>query len=265
MPSIIIQLLAAGTIAWLSGLLIIKSKKLRKDIESTWLNGGLAYIVGVKVSLLFTHYNGLQQEWIGILYNWGDTINQAIGILSILGYYAWFILKKSTRKSKHISYLFITTSVFAWIFFMTGVITKPKPSTVLKDLKIVEELETLSGEQLQLREHQVVILNFWATWCPPCRAEMPDLQEFSVNHPDVNFIAVNNIDSEKKGAEGVSAFMTRNHYTFNVLLDAQSQLGNQFGISAFPTTVVVDATGQVLGKKVGVVSKSWLESFLTED
>jgi peroxiredoxin len=91
---------------------------------------------------------------------------------------------------------------------------------------------------------------------------MPDLNAFNQNFPEANFIGINNIASEKSGMQGVKEFMQSNNYTFTVLADKASSLTTLFEVSSFPTTVVVSPKGDVLAKKVGVVSESWLEQWM---
>jgi len=105
----------------------------------------------------------------------------------------------------------------------------------------------------------VIILNFWATWCPPCRQEMPDLDVFARKHGGkVAFYAVNIQES----AGQVTEFMTQNKYTMNVLLDKDGAVANTFRINAIPTTLVVDKQGVIKYRKSGPVTMAELEGVL---
>ncbi|MCB0736128.1 MAG: TlpA family protein disulfide reductase [Bacteroidetes bacterium] len=259
MQNPLIQIGVAGIISWLVGKLVIKNKSIRKPIESAFTNGAVAYLIGLKVSLLFTHFNAISKEPMVLLYNWGHTLNWLMGLLLTIAYFMWFLWRKSEYRKEHTTYLLTSTGVFVWLFLMLGYFLKPAQNESIGNVAFLNEASMLNNENaVDLSTKKPIILNFWATWCPPCRAEMPDLQEFFIEYPEAQFYTVNNTASEKNGVDGVRNFMNKNQYTFPVILDYNNQLTNQFGVSAFPTTIVVNADGIVLNRQVGVVSKSWL-------
>jgi cytochrome c-type biogenesis protein len=112
---------------------------------------------------------------------------------------------------------------------------------------------------------KVVFLNFWATWCPPCKKEMPDIeelyQEYGENKEDVIILGVanpasdeypNNSDVRK---EEVIAFLDENGYTFPVVFDETGELLSSYYISAFPTTFIIDKNGNIYGYATGMLTK----------
>ncbi len=109
-----------------------------------------------------------------------------------------------------------------------------------------EEILTLS----QLRG-QAVVLNFWATWCPPCRAEMPAFQRLYARYADrgLTVIAINAAFSDTP--EAVADF--RQHYglTFPILLDASGEVNRSYRITALPTTFFIDPQGMIREVVVG--------------
>lgn len=263
-PPIAIRLILASALALLSGWLIIRGKESRKEVNGVLLNAVWFFLLGVKLSLLLTHFPTVKSEPLFILYGWGDNLNISIGFLLILSYFSWFLIKKSTSKLKHFTYLGVSTVVFGVAFLSSSFLLKSlSPEQLQNPLSIeLKEKEDLFGQPIPFKEGEITILNFWATWCPPCRAEMPELSAFSTEHPEVNFILVNNIESEKEGLEGVKNFMKDKGYSFDVLPDHHSHFTSAFGISSFPTTMMFDKQGNFLDKYVGVVSTSWLEGFL---
>src|SRR5690625_912312 len=98
------------------------------------------------------------------------------------------------------------------------------------------ELETLDGETVKLSDFQgqPVLLNFWATWCPPCREEMPDIQKLHENN-DVKVLAVDAFETEKS-EEGVQEFVDEMGVTFDILLDENSKVITVYNVMSFPTT-----------------------------
>ena len=106
--------------------------------------------------------------------------------------------------------------------------------------------QTLSG----LRE-KVVFLNFWGTWCPPCRKEMPSMERLHQGLKDKGLvmIAVNGSES----AEQVSGFMLENNLTFPVALDANGRVTIRYGVRAIPTTYIINRRGLIVSRMVGAI------------
>ncbi|MBT3273531.1 MAG: redoxin domain-containing protein, partial [Spirochaetales bacterium] len=116
-------------------------------------------------------------------------------------------------------------------------------------------LENLNGEEITLSslKGKVVLLNFWATWCPPCRAEMPSMQEMYLLLEDENFelLAVDVQEPKKTVAD----FIEKNGYTFPILLDTSGRTGAVYGARSIPTTYIIDADGFAVGFITG--SREW--------
>ncbi len=130
-------------------------------------------------------------------------------------------------------------------------------ATKLRDLQVGSEspdfsASDLEGHQVVLSEFEdqkVVVLDFWASWCPPCLEAMPTLQELhdEFKGRPVEILAVN----LGQGREHIRSFLERGKYTFRVVLDERQTIGNQFGVNAIPALVVVDADGRVAHTQVG--------------
>lgn len=137
----------------------------------------------------------------------------------------------------------------------------PVESGVIVGKKLSEfTLDTLNGKPIAVAAGgDITILNFWATWCPPCRQEMPDLDVFVRKHDGkVAFYAIN----IQEPAGQVIEFMTQHKYTMNVLLDKDGAVANTFRINAIPTTLVVDKQGVIKYRKSGPVTVAELEGVL---
>ena len=124
------------------------------------------------------------------------------------------------------------------------------------------ELKDQYGKTHTLSEYKgkVIFLNFWATWCPPCRAEMPDIQKLYERSPKEGegAVIVLGVASPKLGNEkdeaGIKAFIDKNGYTYPVLMDAKGELFSAYGIRAIPTTFMIDREGNVYGRVQGALS-----------
>ncbi|ASK61318.1 alkyl hydroperoxide reductase [Virgibacillus phasianinus] len=113
------------------------------------------------------------------------------------------------------------------------------------------ELSTLDGGTVKLSDFrgQRVMLNFWATWCPPCRAEMPDMQKFYDNK-DVVILAVN-LTGTESGTKEVQKFVDEFGLTFPILLDKEMSVSDQYQIQPIPTTFMIDSEGRIQKKSFG--------------
>lgn len=113
-------------------------------------------------------------------------------------------------------------------------------------------IHDLEGKTVMLSQFKgkVVMLNFWATWCPPCREEMPSMEalyrKFNKN-PDFIMLAVS-IDND---AETVREFVKKNNYTLPVFHDANKNAGSRYGITGVPDTFLIDRNGIIREKVIG--------------
>jgi thiol-disulfide isomerase/thioredoxin len=120
-------------------------------------------------------------------------------------------------------------------------------SALREPTKLIDfELENLAGKKVKLSSFigKVVVLNFWATWCPPCRAEIPSLQALYDKLGKLGFEIVA-VDLQEDKAK-VSAFAKTNKMTFPILLDLKGEVGSTYGASAIPTSYVIDRRGYAI-------------------
>lgn len=117
---------------------------------------------------------------------------------------------------------------------------------------------------------KTIFLNFWATWCPPCRAEMPEIQQLYENYSRegedaliVLGVAWPGVGGEKT-AEEIAAFLEDNGYTYPVLMDTEGGLFNGYGITAFPTTFMIDRDGNVFGYLTGQMTYDIMVDIVTQ-
>lgn len=123
-------------------------------------------------------------------------------------------------------------------------------------------LETLDGKTVKLSDFQgkKVMLNFWATWCPPCKSEMPDMQKFYTEAGnDITILAVN-IDPEYD----VAGFAKEMNITFPILLDKEDKVMNMYQILTIPTTFFIDEKGLIQNKFMGAMTFEQMKKFSDE-
>lgn len=116
---------------------------------------------------------------------------------------------------------------------------------------------------------KTVFLNFWATWCPPCRAEMPEIQElFEEYGENANDLIILGVASPNVGQEGsaddIAAFLSENEYSYPVVMDTDGLNSYAYGVSALPTTFMIDKDGNVFGYVSGQLTKDIMSSIITQ-
>ena len=127
------------------------------------------------------------------------------------------------------------------------------------------------GKEHKLSEYKdkTIFLNFWATWCPPCRGEMPDIEklykEYNENNENVIIlgVAAPNVGKEVT-KEQIKKFLKENNYNFPVLMDEEGILSYQYGISAYPTTFIIDKDGYIKQYVPGATDKDTMKLIIEE-
>jgi peroxiredoxin len=123
-------------------------------------------------------------------------------------------------------------------------------------------LETLDGEQVSLSDYRgsVVLINFWATWCPPCRAEIPDFEQAYREHKDQGF-AILGVNEQEAG-ETVRPFVDQLGVSYPVLLDKSGKVANEYRALGLPVSILVDRDGVIHTRHIGFLSTDVLKEHL---
>lgn len=113
-------------------------------------------------------------------------------------------------------------------------------------------LEDLKGKKVELKHFKgkVVFLNFWATWCGPCKEEMPSTEALYTQFKEKNFVFLS-ISVDYAGLEPVKEFIEKQRYTFPVLIDPKGETLDLFDVKGIPTTFLIDKKGLMIGKAIG--------------
>lgn len=123
------------------------------------------------------------------------------------------------------------------------------------------KVQTMDGKEVNLSDYKgkKVFLNFWATWCPPCKAEMPHMQAFYEEQPeDVEILAVNLEESTEKAAD----FAKQYELTFPILMDADGTVAETYEVYTIPTTYVLNEDGTVHQKIVGPMDELMMQELI---
>lgn len=119
------------------------------------------------------------------------------------------------------------------------------------DAAVDVTLHDLDGKTVKLSQFKgkVFMLNFWATWCPPCREEMPSMDALYKKFKGADFVML--LVSIDDKADTIRDFMKRNNYTMPVYHDASRDAGSAYGITGVPETLIIDRNGMIAEKIIG--------------
>jgi len=122
-------------------------------------------------------------------------------------------------------------------------------------------LKDLNGKEVKLEDHRgkIVFLNFWATWCLPCRAEMPSMEKLYTQFKDRDFIILA-VDLQE-GTNKVRVLKEKFGLHFPILLDSDGRVGLMYGVRSIPTTYLIDQEGYVMGGALGARNWARKEAF----
>lgn len=123
----------------------------------------------------------------------------------------------------------------------------------------------LSGNAVKLSDFvgKPVVLNFWASWCSPCKAEMPHFNAVAAEYgEDIHFLMINLTDGFRDTTESITAFIEDSGYTFPVYLDTTMEAALNFGITSIPHTFFLWEDGTLMDEYLGAMSEAKLNSFI---
>ncbi|MBK3496783.1 TlpA family protein disulfide reductase [Viridibacillus sp. YIM B01967] len=129
------------------------------------------------------------------------------------------------------------------------------------------KLKTLEGETVRLSDYvgKKVILNFWATWCPPCKEEVPHMQKIYEEYKNqgVEILAVN-VTNKDKGEEAAAQFVKEHGLTFEVLLDEEGFAGSTYQVLSLPTTYMIDTKGNMIDIIEGPMNEALMKELINK-
>lgn len=108
-----------------------------------------------------------------------------------------------------------------------------------------------------------VVINFWATWCPPCKQELPDFDKLCKEYGDrVVFMMVNLTDGYRDTVDGTKRFVSGKGYTFPVYFDTKDNAASAYNVSSIPQTTFIDAKGNIYTTRIGAMNEATLRIYL---
>lgn len=134
-------------------------------------------------------------------------------------------------------------------------------STLAPDFTVLD----VDGNSVKLSDFfgKPIIINFWATWCGPCKSELPAFDNMYAKYGDeVHFIMLNLTDGSRDTVESVNAFVSDGGYTFPVYFDTTMEAAYTYGAYSIPMTVLINADGQLVHSQMGAMAESTLEQYI---
>lgn len=106
-----------------------------------------------------------------------------------------------------------------------------------------------------------IVLNFWASWCPPCKAEFPEFEKvYNEQKDDVTFLMINMTDGQRETKEKGLKYITDNEYTLPIYFDTKQEASFTYGIVSIPTTLFINTDGNIVSAKQGQISEKTLNN-----
>ena len=127
------------------------------------------------------------------------------------------------------------------------------------------KLKSINGQIVQLSDYrgQKVVLNFWASWCPPCKVEIPVLNEYYMENKNKNITILSiNMTYAEKNKKTLSSFLDMYRVNYPILLDESGDIAELYGIITIPTTYFIDSNGFIQKRIIGPVQKPEIEGLI---
>lgn len=225
--------------------------------RALWWSLGVG-LVCARIAFVLGHLSSFGQEPWQALYFWEDGYVWSVGVGAAMIVAAEFARRGGYSASRLLGPLLVGLLIWAGSGWIAD-LPRAGPPTLLPE----QALASLSGDSVSLSSFrgQPTVVNLWATWCPPCRREMPVLAAAQLAHPDVHFLFVN----QGEASRTIAAYLTTQKLSIeNVLLDAESSAFRDFGVQALPTTLFFDAQGRMIERYLGALSAAGLDDYLEQ-
>lgn len=230
--------------------LLVKQKTIRAQVENSLFSLFIAALLGARAGFVWRMWAQYQRDWLAILdIRDGGFLPQA-GLVAGAAVLLYRIQHFPATRRPSFKVILLTACcmlpVYVGINWINRSETMPLP-IVRNNLEQSVNFAAFTDKP--------IVLNIWATWCPPCRREMPVLEKAQQQHPELHFVFLNQGESSRV----VNGFLNRQGLRLNnVLLDTTGDVSATFGVAVLPTTLFYSQDGQLLYRHVGGVSSASL-------
>ncbi len=213
----------------------------------------LAWVLGARAGFVAANWSSFAASPLDAVRFWQGGFLPGAGWAAGIAVFLIAMFRDATGVLKPLAFGAMAALIAQRVF--TGLL--PLPDVTLPQ----QQLIALDGGALQLATGRVVVLNLWATWCPPCRREMPMMTELAASMPEVDFVFANQGESNDR----ILGFLTRGNLPLaGMVRDPQGRLMAQLGAIGLPTTLVFDAEGRLVAGQMGEVSRAALTRMIAQ-
>ena len=238
-------------------LISLATLRLPTSQRGRWFNGLLlAWLIAARLGHVLMHWDSYASAPLDILKFWQPGYSAAWGLLGGAAWSAWFLRQRLVTLIT--AQVLLATAFAAWLGLM---LWNPLGSDSQVQTLPELTLENLDGEPVDLPSlrGEMIVLNLWATWCPPCRREMPLLAQADARD-GVRVVVANQGESLLE----VARYLDTHGLAFEyALLDPQQQLMALTAAPGLPTTLLFDASGRLVEQHVGELSRAQLDAWLS--
>ncbi len=229
-------------------------RKQQAGAENALFNLLLVWLLAARISFVLLYLPSFRNNWLAIIDIRDGGFLHIPGVIAALllaAYYLW----RQPKLRRPLSLAVVSgalVSGFGFALLYAFISSQQLPELQLQDLQ---------GNQLQLQQYKgkPLVINLWATWCPPCRREMPTFQQAQQQQPEINFVFINQGES----SQHVQNFLQQQGIKLeNNLLDGAGKMGQATGSLTLPTTLFYDANGQLVKTHLGELSSASLQHAL---
>ncbi|AJR26728.1 TlpA family protein disulfide reductase [Sphingobium sp. YBL2] len=233
-------------LAFLGGMEFI-GRWTQRDLGRSSILAVVTGLIVARVVYVATHLDSYARDWLSVLAIWQGGFTAWAGAAGASAVLVW---RLGTHRSAQLSLALTLVLSLAW--FTGEKLLEPAPRALPK----LPQLARIDGPALEPEslEGRPFVVNLWATWCPPCRRELPMLAETAASS-QVPILLVN----EGEDPAQVMQFLASHGVTpEDVLIDVQAALSQQLGDGALPTTLFVNGDGKVVASHLGEISRAAL-------
>ncbi|WP_346796689.1 TlpA disulfide reductase family protein [Halomonas sp. Bachu 37] len=234
---------------------------LPRSLHGKWFNGlVLAWLLGARLGHVLTHWESYAETPLEIVKLWQPGYHGLWGMLFALVWSAWLLRSRLIAMGGAMALIIGTSSL--WLVLVTLAPLGGSPG--LRQLPELT-LEDIDGEDVFLpdlvTESDIVIVNLWATWCPPCLREMPLLEQ-AARQEGVTVVVAN----QGEDLLPVVRYLDEQQLDFRyALMDPRQQLTALTQSPGLPTTVVFDSQGRAIDQHIGELTRAQLDGWLKQD
>ena len=234
----------------------LMARRLERSFLSNWAwNAVFAGLLAARMGYVASHWPVYREDLLSVLNIWQGGFAPLWGLVGGLAY-TLAALRGRPGELHLVLWPAAGGALITAALFGIAAVKVPEQAE-LPDLT----LTTLAGTPRNLADYrgQPAVINVWATWCPPCRREMPMLAQAEMENPEVAFVFVNSGETEAQ----VRAFLDKEELSFNhMLLDPGQRLVPRLNVIGYPTTFFFNRDGVLVARKTGELSRAAVEDFL---